>query len=266
MLTYVTYLAYQHSARRRAWREYIYVDKNIYRKPEPIPEILAADYTFASIKAATNNFRYPAVVRGLFKDTKAIELWKTEGYLSERLGDFPIPIVRNARVGTLQDDRVIVPFSEAFSEMYRSNYSTEYLFFPVKSRFTFNGSDAGSAAALQTTVDDVCREDLELDRIWPGFGTKRHTSFVGSQFVIGKSTQDFDSEQSTGSDWHCAIGNNWFIQAAGTKRWVSPPPAFHAWTSQRMRGIPVNSLSISYTQYLFGRFLSLFCTFYPGIY
>ena len=88
------------------------------------------------------------------------------------------------------------------------NYTRQYLFFPVKSRFTFNGSDAGRAAALQEACDKLCIEDLDLDRIWRGFGTKSHTTFVGSQFVIGKSTDTF-TNKSTGSDWHCAAGNNW---------------------------------------------------------
>lgn len=34
---------------------------------------------------------------------------------------------------------------------------------------------------------------------------------AGAQYVIGKSTED-KSKATTGSDWHCAMGNNWFIQ------------------------------------------------------
>lgn len=103
-----------------------------------------------------------------------------------------------------------VNFEKSFRELMSLNYSKEYLFFPVKSRFTFNGSEAGRAAQLQAACDDLCNEDLELDRIWPGFGSKRHSTFAGSQFVIGKSTAGF-TNISTGSDWHCAAGNNWCV-------------------------------------------------------
>jgi hypothetical protein len=51
------------------------------------------------------------------------------------------------------------------------------LFFPVKSRFTFNGSDAGSAATLQEKVDEICLRDLDLNRLWKGFGSKSHKTY-----------------------------------------------------------------------------------------
>ncbi len=41
-------------------------------------------------------------------NTKAVENWKSPDYLSSKLGTYTIPIVRNAIVGTLQDDRVLV--------------------------------------------------------------------------------------------------------------------------------------------------------------
>lgn len=47
-------------------------------------------------------------LRGMFLNTKAVEQWKSPDYLSSKLGNYTIPIVRNAIVGTLQDDRVLV--------------------------------------------------------------------------------------------------------------------------------------------------------------
>lgn len=207
------------------WLKYAKPNDAITYPPSHIPEIYYQNYSYESLRQATSNFRYPAVVRGMFSDTNAIKMWKTLDYLPSVLNEFSIPIVRNARVGTLQDDRVVVPFTSAFHDMHKSNHSTEYLFFPVKSRFSFNGSDAGSAASLQSSVDDLCRKDLDLDRIWSGFGSKRHSTFMGSQFVIGKSTSEW-GKNTTGSDWHCAIGNNWFIQAAGRKHWEFVKPEY----------------------------------------
>lgn len=155
-----------------------------------------------------------------------MDLWGTEDYLAEKLGSFVIPVVRNAVVGTLQDHRELVNFGEAFREMYRKEYSTEYLFFPVKSRFSFNGSSEGRAQELQDAVDDICRKDLDFNRIWHGFSNKStHWNFLASQFVIGKSVNQFNSN-STGSDWHCAGGNNWFIQAVGRKYWEFIEPKY----------------------------------------
>jgi hypothetical protein len=162
-----------------------------------------------------------------------------------------IPVVKDGRIGTLQDDRVVQSFASgmvikttisllytdsiisfllpAFHEVFDSNYAKKYLFFPVKSRFMFNGSDAGSAEALQNLCSEIAISDLELNRIFKGFGSKTHKSFIGSQFVIGKSTEDF-SKESTGSDWHCAVGNNYFVQVISSIYYViyfSKKPLIH---------------------------------------
>jgi hypothetical protein len=221
---------------RQAWLTHVPLDARIQRPPRPVHEIRAEDYSFDAIRVASRNFRLPVVVRGLFKNSTAVREWKTEKRLIEFLGGFSIPVVRNAVVGTLQDHREIVRFDEAFREMLALTNSKEYLFFPVKSRFTFNGSEAGSAERLQAKVDEVCDTDLNLDLIWPGFGKKGHKTFAGSQFVIGKSTPDF-SNQTTGSDWHCAIGNNWFILAAGRKRWDFVEPKYSHFMSPLKGGM-----------------------------
>ena len=74
----------------------------------------------------------------------------------------------------------------------------------------FNGSTA-STEDLQKLVDSIISADVELDRIFPGFGSATHKTYNGGQFVIGRSSVSHGKE-STGSDWHCAPGNNYFIQ------------------------------------------------------
>ena len=67
-----------------------------------------ADYSFDALRRATNDFRTPAVVRGLFNGTRATERWNDRDYLPRAFGDVEIPVVRDGSVGTLQDDRVVV--------------------------------------------------------------------------------------------------------------------------------------------------------------
>ena len=123
------------------WRAHInkYLDKRVIRPSMPIPEITADSFSMDALRVATENFRYPAVVRSLFNESRASKLWTTSDYLPSQLGEFQIPIVKDARIGTLQNDRVLVNFADSFREMMTSEYSTEYLFFPVKSRFTLAG-------------------------------------------------------------------------------------------------------------------------------
>ena len=118
----------------------------------------------------------------------------------------------------LHTRRQQVSLQAAWHDMYDSAFSTKYIFFPVKSRFTFNGSEAGAAEKLDKASNDIIRRDLPLDRLYPGFGSSTHTSYAGGQFVVGKNADTFDPERTTGSDFHCALGNNWFIMVVGRKR------------------------------------------------
>ncbi len=176
----------QRNATRAYWEKHLKIDTNIIHEPTHLPVINAADFTMESLKRATENWRYPAVVRGLFNNTPAMEKWPTLDYLPSRIGHFQIPVVRNAIVGQVQNDRVTQSFSEAFTEIITNPDSKHYLFFPVKSRFNFNGSDIGSLEALQEEINKIALEDLQLERIWPGFGTKIHKTYFGSQLIIGQ--------------------------------------------------------------------------------
>lgn len=196
----------------------IKVDKNVKRPPIHVPTIAAEDYTFESIRAATDNFRHPAVVKGLFNGVPGMEKWKDVNYLNSKIGHFNVPVVLKALYGTLQNDRAVMPFSEAHTDIMTNEDSKMYLFFPVQSRTNFNGSDLGVAERLKKAVNDLVVEDLELGkRIWHGFGGENHKNYFGAQLIIGRGTND--TEATTGTGWHCAVGNNWFVQVVGKKRW-----------------------------------------------
>lgn len=96
-------------------------------------------------------------------------------------------------------------------ELLRNPDDTSYLFFPVVSRYHYNHSDAGSYEKLSAKVNQIVMDDMRINEImWPGFGTHIHKNFFGSQFVIGNGQRNV--EESTGTDWHCAPGSNYFVQ------------------------------------------------------
>jgi hypothetical protein len=98
------------------------------------------------------------------------------------------------------------------------------------------GSKEGNSASLSDTVDQVVAEDLELDKLAPGFGVKKtHILFQGSQLIIGKSADD--KKERTGSDFHCAAGNNYFVQVVGTKKWEFIAPEYSPFMSPLKGGI-----------------------------
>jgi hypothetical protein len=213
-------LAYQQ------WDKYLKVNEDVIYEPSPVPVIQSKDFSFEALRRATHNFRYPAVVKGLFLGTPALEKWLDPHYIGSKLaqmGDFKIPVVLSADYGTLQDKRDLVPVAKAFYDVLSNKSSKMYLFFPLSSRVNASDSKVGSAERLKEAVNHLVREDLDLDRIWPGFGTSKHKNYFGSQLIAGQGTNN--TEATTGSGWHCAMGNNWFVQVAGRKLWyfLDPP-------------------------------------------
>jgi hypothetical protein len=222
---------------RALWKSLPVVDTSKTYEPQQIPIIDAKDYTFEKLRAATEGFRYPAIVRGLFIGSNAEKKWKDPEYLSSKIGDFVIPVVSKATYNTLQNERELLTFRTAYTEIITDPESKKYLFFPVESRQNFNHSDVGTGVELKRRVNEVVKEDLELDRIWKGFGGPGHTTYFTSQIIVGRGSNDSDA--TTGTGWHCAAGNNWFAQVTGTKRWYFMDPKYSAMMSP-LRGGKVN--------------------------
>lgn len=212
---------------REEWKRVLKFDTGVEQHPAHVPTIDAADFSLEKLRIATENWRYPAVVRGLFANTSAVQKWTSGDYLSSAIGDFVIPVVNNGVVNTLQNDRGLEAFRDAYAHILDNEDSKKYLFFPVKSRFSLNHSDAGSLEALSERINELVLKDLEVDKlIWNGFGTKTHKNYFGSQLIIGRGSAD--TEETTGTGWHCAPGNNWFVQVAGRKRWFFMDPKYSA--------------------------------------
>jgi hypothetical protein len=200
------------AAAKNAWTSVISYPTEKATHPH-IPVIEYKDFTLEKLKKATKNWRSPAIVRGMFSGTPATTKWAEDGYLSSKIGKYNIPVVRNAKYNTMQNNRTVIPFHEAFTDIITNPDSMMYLFFPVKSRFNFNHSDLGAMEELQAAVDKIMLDDLEINkRIWNGFGTKAHSTYFGGQFVIGRGQKEV--KDTTGTGWHCAAGNNWFAQVS----------------------------------------------------
>jgi hypothetical protein len=200
------------------WKNVIKYDTSKVIDPTHIPVIPASEYTIERLREATENYKRPAIVRGLFSDTKGCRKWKEVGYLANSvLADQIVPVVRGAVFDKAQNNRTTELFKNAISEIYSDKNSKLYLFFPVKSRNQLTKMGKAEAERLVQNVNTLVAEDLEIhNKIWSGFGTSAHSTFGGSQLVIGRGTAD---NTTTGTGWHCAIGNNYFIQVVGKKRW-----------------------------------------------
>jgi len=210
-----------------------------------VPFIRAEDYSYEALRAATENWRYPAVVKGLFKGTTAVEKWADVDYLPSKIGHLVVPVHQNASLAV--DSFHLKPqnFGDAFRTIHAGT-EPKYMFFPVQSRKQFANSNY-STSDLKAQINKVVADDLELDRIYKGFGGPYHFSYFGSQLIVGHGTKfgSLEGQEkvhrehqnlTTGTGWHCALGNNWFVQVAGRKRWYFIDPKYSAYMGPAIGG------------------------------
>ena len=163
------------------------------------------------------------MVRGLFSNTTALRRWPSEaGYMASKVGDYTVNSIQQAFVDVMDDERETKreTFGNVFADIVANEDSIKYLFFPDASQHSDGvGGGNDDQSQVMENVNRMVREDLDLDRLWRGFGSSEtHRTFFMSQIIVGRGRPS-SSMRPTGSNWHCAPGNNWFVQVAGTKRW-----------------------------------------------
>lgn len=234
---------------KKLWVQ-LQVEKTETFHHEHIPVIESKDYTWEKFREATNDWRSPAVVRGLFNDVPAVKKWAEKDYLSNSiLANHKIPIIKRGQYGDYQNSRYVGKFGEACDKVISSPAGTAdsqlYIFFPVKSRHNTAGAAEGAHESLVEAVEKITQEDLRFDEKiwpgWPGFGDKtKHKTYMGSQIIIGRGTND--SESTTGTGWHCAPGSNFFVQVVGEKIWYFLEPKYSSGL-RPLRGGMVNMMT-----------------------
>lgn len=111
------------SLARSQWESLLKLNTAVHHTPHHVPIVSAEQYSYESLREATENFRYPAVVRGLFSNTPAARKWGEPGYLSSIIGDFSIPVINDAKIGkanaTAQEGRTLMKFGDAYEVLPR---------------------------------------------------------------------------------------------------------------------------------------------------
>lgn len=211
------------------------------RRHTPIVEIDHKDYTFARLREITGGFMEPAVVRGMFSNTTAVRRWSERGYLAaqEGLGDRAVRVQRRGSRTTVYIDKVTpeLPFQKAYHEILDDEGSDAVLFFPF-----FKDRASVLRDPLVRTMNRLVKEDLEVDRVWRGFGAfETHASMVGHQFSVGRSR----SNGGGTFDWHTEPGSNWFAQVSGSKTWYFMSPKHSSVMSPNHTAVGIRTLQTS---------------------
>jgi len=142
--------------------------------------------------------------------------------MASKVGDYMVNSIQQAYVDVMDNERETKreTFGDVFADIVANEDSIKYLFFPDASQHSDgvgDGNGNGDQTPVIENVNRMVREDLDLDRLWRGFGSETHRTFYMSQIIVGRGRPA--SMRPTGSNWHCAPGNNWFVQVAGSKRW-----------------------------------------------
>lgn len=190
-------------------------------QPTPVRELALADYSWEALRAASDNFREPVVVRGLFADSAAVKTWGESGLAV--LDSFNVTVVPNSTIGKdhfincgehKAAHSIDQLFSEAMHEIkqYDPNGAnvSKTMILPPASRSVRTRNPAFDSA-MTRLVDD----DLDLTRIGgPWYKGQKNAALT--QFFIGAG----DVEGTQGTGWHGDICNNQIVQVFGSKQWL----------------------------------------------
>jgi len=187
-------------------------------EPQHIPEIFPnkeGSLDYEELRSATNGFRDPAVVRGLYSDTVAMKKWTRNGYLEGKLSNWSIPLFADGDESLEKKTVIRENLGTAFNSLVGNRKETKQLFFPNHAP-GYHAEDE-----LMEAVDDLVRNDFELEKkLWRGYSTENHKTFLHAQIIAANGFVKEGGGKTSGTFWHCAPGNNYFIQAVGRKRWM----------------------------------------------
>lgn len=201
----------------------------------------AEDYTLEKFAELTENYRYPAVVRGMFKNSTALKMWTKKGYLSDKIGHHEIKVAWRTTNETKIFDRIKYTFKGAYEDLLSNEDYKGWLFFP----YFASTKNFVKANPLNYEVNTIIQEDLDLDKIWKGFGHyDTHSTMVGHQFSMGRAKPNQKGGTTT-LDWHCEPGSNWFVQISGQKHWYFMDPKYSSYMMTNHTGIGIRVLRSS---------------------
>lgn len=213
----------------RMWNYILDYESLPIREKQHITELLPnadGNLDFEKLRLVTNNFAEPAVVRGLFSDTPAVEKWTKHGYMEQRLSNMSMIINANAKADRDYNEGVYMNLGEAAKSIIEDRSCTKQIFFPNEAR----------TPDMIPIVKNLTLNDLEIDKkIWKGFGSESHKGFIFPQILISNG---FSEKATSGTWWHCEYGNNWFVQVAGKKRWYFLSPRYSSYMKPGRKGKP----------------------------
>lgn len=239
---------------------------NMYKgETYQVREMDYADYDFEKLREYTRDFQLPAVVRGMFEGTPAVNKWNDPNYFLERFGDDELIVLENGGVidaekyaATVMTD--IMKQDKKTPDKCRGGYASMQKARVMSLREAIEGMQAGKKYYL-SNVDTIFRKhndllnETELPlRLKPWAYENYRPS--AAQIFMGFGSKD--ETKSTGTSLHCAWGTNAFCQLAGCKGWQFIPSRYSAFVHPLLSSKFPAAASLKFPEFL-PRFNTTIC-------
>jgi len=186
-------------------KRYIQQTNTVDNFEQEIPVITKEGLNLHTFSKLSNNFRNPVLIKGVFKDTPAVQNWSLD-YLKNVIQDYSINVVseQGLESGDLLEEMPFSEFAEkcAQGNVYINNNHTILNAFPE----LFNDLDQDFkflVRAVNTNLTSVHIANL----------------FIGNSCVS-------ENQPPTGSNIHCGGSGNFFCQIVGQKEWILIDPKY----------------------------------------
>jgi len=191
------YTSWNMSKSAWVWRYHQFLVSTLPDRPElPAPELSIEGITFEKLKAASNGFTRPVIMRGAADQAAAFPHFGNRSWWIENYGDEPVECRRIG--GDHNDETIEVTIREALTSVLNKDNKNGGIYVAGENKIFHRRPE------LKQIVNSTI-----LDEIAPG------TRAV-QQIFIGYP--------GMGTDVHNAIGVNFFRQITGRKKWWLIPP------------------------------------------
>jgi hypothetical protein len=192
-------------------------------------------FTFEKLRVLTHDFTIPAVVRGLFAGTEAVEQWTPEFFM-ERYGNDTLVVLENGGVIDAEKhaSTTMTDALKTTESIITKKCSTGYSHVQKAKEMTLNEAVGGMLTGKKyymSNVDTIFRKHndlLDMVRLGERLNPWAYPDYrpAAAQIFMGYGHKD--KAKTTGTSLHCAWGTNAFCQIAGDKSWEFIPSRYAA--------------------------------------
>ena len=202
----------------------------------PVPEVDASEgFSFEKLRVLTNDFTTPAVFRGLFAGTEAVEQWSPDFFL-DNYGNDTLIVLENGGVvdAEMHAAGEMTEGLKSVKDNVKRSCELGYANVQKAKEMTVNEAVTGMLNGKKyylSNVDTIFRKHndlLDMVHLSERMSPWAYPDYRPSAAQIFMGYGHKDKAKTTGTSLHCAWGTNAFCQIVGDKSWEFIPSRYAA--------------------------------------